>query len=247
MKQGFFTVAENRPLTDAVYRMALTGSTDAVTTPGQFIDIRLDGFYLRRPISVFDWDDHSITIVYKTVGKGTDAMAGLLPGARLDILTGLGNGYNTAPSGPNPLLIGGGVGAPPLYALCKQLLAEGKTPSVLLGANTASEVILKDDFETLLNGSDGKVLLATADGSAGEKGFVTGLMDRISYTYFYACGPRPMFEAIEKTAVTGGQYSFEERMGCGFGACMGCSVETKNGPKRICRDGPVLYREEVIW
>lgn len=247
MKQGLFAVKENVPLTDAVYRMVLEGDATALSATGQFVNLKLDGYYLRRPISVCDWDDQTITLIYKVVGSGTEYMATLKSGATLDVLTGLGNGYDTEKSGQTPLLLGGGVGIPPLYALCKKLIAEGKTPSVVLGFNTASEQFLTKEFEDLLASTDGKLYVTVADGSAGIKGFVTDAMKDLDYSYFYTCGPMPMFRAIESVATTSGQFSFEERMGCGFGACMGCSCKTKYGNKRICKDGPVLEREEIIW
>ena len=223
--------------------MVLVGDTSALTATGQFVNIKLDGFYLRRPISVCDWDCESITIIYKVVGDGTEKMAEIAAGATLDVLVGLGNGYNTEKSGDKPLLIGGGVGVPPLFALCKKLISEGKEVSVVLGFNSEDEIFLMKEYENL----GAKTYIATADGSFGTKGFVTDVMKDIDYTYFYTCGPMPMFKAIESIARTSGQYSFEERMGCGFGACMGCSCKTKYGNKRICKDGPVLEREEIIW
>ena len=243
MKQGIYTILENVKLTDTVMRMSLLGDTSAITASGQFINIKLEGKYLRRPISICDYDDEKIVIVYKIVGVGTEQMAELSVGDKLDVLVGLGNGYNTDKSGEKPLLIGGGVGIPPLYNLCKKLIAKGVTPTVILGFNTADEIFLKEDFEKL----GVKTIITTVDGSFGVNGFVTDAMKDIDYTYFYTCGPMPMFKAIETTAVTSGQYSFEERMGCGFGACMGCSCKTKYGNKRICKDGPVLEREEIIW
>ena len=243
MKQGIYTILENVKLTDTVMRMSLLGDTSAITASGQFINIKLEGKYLRRPISICDYDDEKIVIVYKIVGVGTEQMAELSVGDKLDVLVGLGNGYNTDKSGEKPLLIGGGVGIPPLYNLCKKLIATGVNPTVILGFNTADEIFLKEDFEKL----GVKTIITTVDGSFGVNGFVTDAMKDIDYTYFYTCGPMPMFKAIETTAVTSGQYSFEERMGCGFGACMGCSCKTKYGNKRICKDGPVLEREEIIW
>ncbi|MBQ7105996.1 MAG: dihydroorotate dehydrogenase electron transfer subunit [Clostridia bacterium] len=243
MKQGIYTILENVKLTDTVMRMSLLGDTSDITASGQFINIKLEGKYLRRPISICDYDDEKIVIVYKIVGVGTEQMAELSVGDKLDVLVGLGNGYNTDKSGEKPLLIGGGVGIPPLYNLCKKLIANGVTPTVILGFNTANEIFLKEDFEKL----GVKTIITTVDGSFGVKGYVTDAMKKIDYTYFYTCGPMPMFKAIEATAVTSGQYSFEERMGCGFGACMGCSCKTKYGNKRICKDGPVLEREEIIW
>ncbi len=242
MKQGFFEITKNTPLTDTVYKMVLKGDTSAITKPGQFVNIKLDGEFLRRPISVCDYDENSLTILYKVVGKGTEKMS-KMQGGTLDLLVGLGNGYDTKKSGETPLLIGGGVGVPPMYNLAKTLIGEGKTPSVILGFNTKEEIFYKQEFENL----GIKVYLTTVDGSEGVKGFVTDVMKDLEYSYFYTCGPMPMFKAIEKTAKGSGQYSFEERMGCGFGACMGCSCKTKYGNKRICVDGPVLEREEIIW
>ena len=242
-KQGIYRVLSNEALTPLIYRMVLEGDTSALCATGQFVNLKIDGLYLRRPISVCDWDETTITLIYKVVGKGTEIMAEAKPGRTFDVLTGLGNGYNTAKSGTKPLLLGGGVGIPPLYALCKKLIAEGKTPTVILGFNKQDEIFLADEFRAL----GARVIICTADGSVGIKGFVTDAMKDVEYDYFYTCGPMPMFKAIEAVASTSGQYSFEERMGCGFGACMGCSCKTKYGNKRICRDGPVLEREEIIW
>ena len=242
-KQGIYRVVSNEALTPLIYRMVLEGDTSALCATGQFVNLKIDGLYLRRPISVCDWSENTITLIYKVVGKGTEIMAKALPGQKFDVLTGLGNGYNTAKSGNKPLLLGGGVGIPPLYALCKKLIAEGKTPTVILGFNKQDEIFLADEFRAL----GATVIICTADGSVGVKGFVTDAMKNVEYDYFFTCGPMPMFKAIEAVALTSGQYSFEERMGCGFGACMGCSCKTKYGNKRICRDGPVLEREEIIW
>ena len=242
MKQGFFTIIENKRLTETVFRMVLAGDTSDITVAGQFVNIALDGKYLRRPISVCDLDGDSLTLVYKVVGSGTAQMAGLHAGAELDLLTGLGNGYDTAKSGARPVLLGGGVGVPPLYLLARRLIAEGKRPSVVLGFNTASEVFYEEEFRAL--GVD--VTVTTVDGSRGKKGFVTDALPA-DYDYFFTCGPEPMLKAVWRTARTSGQFSFEERMGCGFGACMGCSCKTVTGYKRICRDGPVLEKEEILW
>ncbi len=233
----------NEPIARDVYKMVLAGDTSAITAPGQFINIQLDGFYLRRPISVCDYDADSVTLLYKVVGGGTEAMSEMKSGDKVDALTGLGNGFNTAKSGDKPLLIGGGVGVPPMFNLCKVLLAEGKNPTVILGFNSAADVFYETEFKAL--GVD--TVVTTADGSYGMKGFVTDAMKGLSYTYFYTCGPEPMFRAIDKVAVTSGQYSFEERMGCGFGACMGCSCKTLTGYKRICKEGPVMEKEEILW
>ena len=242
MKQTIFTVTENTALNANVYRMRLKGDTSCITAAGQFVNIKLDGFYLRRPISVCDVEDDILTIIYKVVGKGTEYMSKLIAGDKLDVLTGLGNGYDLELSGDKPLLLGGGVGVPPLYLLAKRLLAQGKKVSVVLGFNTASEVFYENEFKAL--GCDVKV--TTADGSYGVKGFVTDALPE-EYTYFYTCGPEPMLRAVCKATKTSGQLSFEERMGCGFGACMGCSCKTLTGNKRICKDGPVMKKEEIIW
>lgn len=243
MKQGIYKVISNIQLTETVFKMVIEGDTSALTAPGQFINFSVEGCYLRRPISVCDWNENTITVIYKVVGEGTEKMSKWQEGNECDVLIGLGNGFNTRNSAEAPLLVGGGVGIPPLYGLCKRLIAEGKKPVVILGFNTAGEIFLEDDFKAL--GAD--TIVTTVDGSYGEKGFVTDAMKDLSYSYFYTCGPMPMFKAIEKTAVGSGEYSFEERMGCGFGACMGCSCKTKYGNKRICKEGPVLKREEIIW
>lgn len=242
MKQGIFEITENIALTESVFRMRLYGDASAITASGQFINIKLDGFYLRRPISVCDKDGDTVTIIYKVVGKGTEKLSRMQVGERLDILTGLGNGYDLSTSGDKPLLIGGGVGVPPLYMLAKRLIDQGKTPYVVLGFNTKSEVFYEEEFKDLGCG----VTVTTVDGSYGVKGFVTQAYPD-AYSYFYACGPEPMLKAVYKTAGTSGQMSFEKRMGCGFGACMGCSCKTITGYKRICKDGPVMRTEEILW
>ena len=243
MKQSIFTITENTQLTATVFRMKLSGDTSDIISSGQFVNIKLDGLYLRRPISVCDSEDGVLTLIYKVVGKGTEQMSKMQAGEELDILTGLGNGYNTAVSGDKPVLLGGGVGVPPLYMLCKKLIAEGKSVSVVLGFNTKDEIFCEEDFKDL----GAKVYVATADGSYGIKGFVTDALKEIDYTYFYTCGPEPMLKALYKSTSTSGQFSFEERMGCGFGACMGCSCKTVSGYKRICKDGPVLEKEDILW
>ena len=243
MKQTLFHIKENVNLTENVLKMVLSGDTSDITAPGQFINIKIDGFYLRRPISICDYDDSTITIIYKVVGEGTEVMSKMNAGENLDVLCGLGNGFDTSKSMDKPILIGGGVGVPPMYNLCKKLIAEGKSVTVILGFNKKDEIFYEEEFKNL--GADVKV--TTVDGSYGIKGFVTDALRVTEYSYFYTCGPMPMFKAIEATVKTSGQYSFEERMGCGFGACMGCSCKTKYGNKRICKDGPVLTREEIIW
>lgn len=243
MKQTIFTIKENAPLTSTVYKMVLEGDTSDITNCGQFVNIKLDGLFLRRPISVCDCEGDLLTLVYKVVGRGTEIMKNMTVGEELDVLTGLGNGYDTSLSGDAPMLLGGGVGVPPMYMLCKKLIQEGKRPSVVLGFNTKDEIFYEDEFRAL----GASVTVTTVDGSCGTKGFVTDVMKDADYTYFYTCGPEPMLKAIHKTSVTSGQYSFEERMGCGFGACMGCSCKTVTGYKRICKEGPVLVKEEILW
>ena len=242
MNQQILTIKENVPVTKTVYRMRLEGADLEEQKPGGFVNIRLEGLFLRRPISVYDSAPGSLTILYKVVGKGTEQMAGMKAGETLDVLTGLGNGYDLSKAGDEPLLLGGGVGVPPLYLLAKQLCAEGKTVRAVLGFNTAEEVFGEEEFKALGCG----VTVTTADGSYGVKGFVTDALPE-DYSYFYTCGPEPMLRAVYRTAITSGQFSFEERMGCGFGACMGCSCKTITGYKRICREGPVLEKEEILW
>ena len=242
MKQSIFTILSNVALTDSVYKMVLSGDTSHITNCGQFVNIQLDGLFLRRPISVCDYDGETLTIVYKVVGKGTEAMCKMAPGTELDILTGLGNGYDLDLAGDHPVLLGGGVGVPPMYNLAKKLRALGKTVSVILGFNTKSEVFYEEEFKAL----GCEVCVTTVDGSYGIKGFVTDALPE-NYTYFYTCGPEPMLKAVHRATVTSGEMSFEERMGCGFGACMGCSCKTLTGYKRICKEGPVMKKEEILW
>ena len=243
MKQGIFTIISNEALTDSVYKMVLSGDTSAITASGQFVNIQLAGKFLRRPISVCDYDSQTLTIVYKVVGKGTEQMSVMSAGEQLDILTGLGNGYDLSLSGDKPVLLGGGVGVPPMYNLAKKLIALGKDVTVILGFNTKSEVFYEEEFKAL----GCNVIVATADGSHGVKGFATTPLAELDYTYFYTCGPEPMLKAVYKATSTSGQMSFEERMGCGFGACMGCSCKTLTGYKRICKEGPVMKKEEILW
>jgi len=243
MNTVIFELISNKKIAKNTYEWVLSGDISDITAPGQFVNIKLDGFYLRRPISVCDAEDGKLTLIFKAVGEGTEKMAEMQVGSRLDILSGLGNGYDTEKSGDRPLLLGGGAGVPPMYMLCKKLVAEGKKPTVILGFGSADEVFYKDEFIK----AGAEVIVATADGSEGVRGFVTDAMAGVDYTYFYTCGPEPMLKAIYDKSETSGQLSFEERMGCGFGACMGCSCKTKYGNKRICRDGPVLVKEEIIW
>lgn len=245
MKQEIFQILKNRPLARGVYELTLSGDTSAITAPGQFVNIRIDGFYLRRPISVCDWEDGKLTLIYKTVGEGTQAMADMPAGARLDLLTGLGNGFSLENSGNMPLLVGGGVGAPPLYALAKLLLQAGRTVTVVLGFAGAADAFYLDEFTAL----GAQVLCAAQDGSLGTPGTVIDALrtNKPIFDYSYACGPMPMLRALYDYTDVPGQFSFEERMGCGFGACMGCTCHTITGSKRICKDGPVLTREEILW
>ncbi|MCI8720773.1 MAG: dihydroorotate dehydrogenase electron transfer subunit [Oscillospiraceae bacterium] len=242
MTQGIYRIQYNQQLTADVWEMRLEGDTGAITAPGQFINIRLDGLFLRRPISICDWDGQGITIIYKVVGKGTAALGGMEQGQELDVLCGLGNGFDVSRCGERTLVIGGGVGVPPMYGLAKALLRAGKTPVAILGFNKKEEIFYEDRFREL----GIETTVTTVDGSYGVKGFVTDALPE-EYGYFCACGPLPMLKAVYNAAATSGLLSFEERMGCGFGACMGCSCRTKYGNKRICKDGPVLEKEEIIW
>lgn len=242
MKQVLLKIAENSQIAPSVFRMKLCGDVKAITASGQFINIKIDGLFLRRPVSVCDKEESSVTIIYKVVGKGTKKMSEMNVGDVLDVLTGLGNGYDLSLSGDSPLLIGGGVGVPPMYMLAKKLREQNKKVSVILGFNKKEEIFYENEFKAL--GCD--VTVATADGSYGVKGFVTDAYPK-EYSYFYACGPEPMLKAVYKTAKTQGQMSFEKRMGCGFGACMGCSCKTITGYKRICKEGPVMKTEEILW
>ena len=244
-KKGIYRIEANERLTETVWRMRLAGDTQWITVPGQFVNIALEGKYLRRPISVCDCDEGTLTLIYKVVGEGTEQMSRLEAGAELDLLTGLGNGFSTNNNARRPLLVGGGVGVPPLYGLARRLLAEGKPVEVVLGFNTASEVFYEEEFRAL----GCHVTVATADGSRGIEGLVTTAIAAagLNFDYFYACGPLPMLHALYNAVEQDGQMSFEERMGCGFGACMGCTCKTKYGNKRICREGPVLQKGEIIW
>ncbi len=246
MKEVFFKIESNELIAKNTWEMVLTGDTSEITAPGQFVNIKLDGFFLRRPISVCDSENGRMTLIYKAVGEGTELMTGMKPGTELNVLTGLGNGFDTSLAGDSPVLIGGGAGIPPMYALTKALISVLKPENikVVLGFNTLDELFYWSKFSDL--GVD--VRVATADGSVGTKGFVTDVLRDLDYTFFYTCGPMPMFKAIEAAAKTSGQYSFEERMGCGFGACMGCSMMMKDGTyKRVCKEGPVFRREEILW
>lgn len=239
-----YQIIENNPIAPGVFLLDLAGGTSMVKAPGQFAQLQIPGFYLRRPISICDWDENGMTLIYKTVGQGTEALSRLQPGDTLDALNGLGNGYDVSRCNFNPLVIGGGVGIPPLYALTKALTAAGKQPAVILGFNKAEEIFLLEEFEDL----GVEVSVTTADGSFGQKGFVTDAMREKDARYVFACGPLPMLKAVyKKSGNPTGQYSLEERMGCGFGACMGCTLETRFGPRRVCKDGPIFLKEELLW
>jgi len=242
MKKGVFEIIENAALTESVYKMTLSGDVSDITAPGQFVNIQIDSLYLRRPISVCDVSGNTVTIIYKVVGKGTKRMSQMHSG-QLDVLSGLGNGYDMSVAGDKPVLLGGGVGVPPMYLLAKKLIEQGKQVNVILGFNTQNEVFFEKEFREL--GAD--VTVTTVDGTHGMKGFVTDALADMDYTYFYACGPEPMLKAVYKASNTSGQLSFEKRMGCGFGACMGCSCKTITGYKRICKEGPVMRKEEILW
>ena len=243
MKNVIYTVKSNEKLTENVFRMVLSGDISAVTASGQFINIKIDSLYLRRPISIFDCNENELSIIYKVVGTGTEMMSKMPAGTELDCLVGLGNGFDISAAGDHPVVIGGGVGVPPMYYLAKKLIEDGKKVTAILGFNTAAEVFGKEDFEKL----GAETIVTTVDGSEGIKGFVTDALKDVDYSYFYTCGPEPMLKAVYNNTSTSGQLSFEERMGCGFGACMGCSCKTKYGNKRICKEGPVLVKEEIIW
>ena len=240
MRQGKFQIIENLPLARDIMSLRLGGDTGAIVRPGQFVNIQVEGCFLRRPLSVCDWDDGSLTLVYRIAGRGTELLAKMKKGS-LDLLTGLGNGFDTAISGDRPLLIGGGLGFTPLYALAKSLIKEGKRVQVILGFASKEQAVYVDKFRAL----GCEVTVCTEDGSLGIKGFVTRAMEGLDYSHFYTCGPEAMFRAVSDCSVTSGQFSFEQRMGCGFGACMGCSCETLYGVKRICKEGPVLMKEEI--
>lgn len=243
-KRDIYTIGENTKIAKDVYFMTLYGDTSFITAPGQFINIELEGFYLRRPISICDWDKEKILIIYKVVGAGTEKMAQMKAGEKLDVLTGLGNGFTINADTEKPLVIGGGVGTPPMYNLAKQLIQNGQKPTVILGFGTKDDVFYEDEFKAL----GCEVYVTTNDGSYGTKGFVTDVIKKLDdYDYFYTCGPEPMLKAIYNATECSGQLSFEERMGCGFGGCMGCSCKTVTGYKRICKEGPILLKEDIIW
>ena len=243
MKQSVFTLRENTALTESVFRLRLEGDTSAISAPGQFVNIRLEGRFLRRPISVCDREGNELTLICKAVGRGTEQLRTCAAGTKLDLLTGLGNGFDLTPAGEHPLVIGGGVGIPPLYWLTRELIGQGRPVTAVLGFNTAAEIFYAEEFRAL----GAQVILTTADGSEGRRGFVTDVLPGLGYSYFFTCGPEPMLKAVYRSTRGSGQFSLEARMGCGFGACMGCSCRTAAGSKRICKEGPVLRKEELLW
>ena len=258
MKQSVFHIVSNRPLTDDVFELRLAGDASAFTRPGQFAEISVEGLFLRRPISVCDWNDVELLLLVKAVGKGTNALRDLKSGASLDILTGLGNGFEVGQgtegtSASRTVLVGGGIGIAPLYALARQLSVERSRIGiaaplpVILGFRKAADVFYVKEFVEL----GCNVMVATEDGSMGTRGFVTDVLSahpELCYAYAYACGPMPMLRAVARLPqVTDGQFSFEARMGCGFGACMGCTIATTSGPKRVCREGPVFHKAELVF
>lgn len=240
---SYFTILTNEKIAKSTYRMTLEGDTSAITAPGQFINIKLSGLYLRRPMSICDYNDNTMTVIYKVIGKGTELLTTMKKGEKLDVLSGLGNGFNPENSGETPMLIGGGCGVPPLYNLAKKLKSKGCKITAILGFDTKESVFFEEEMKEFCD----RVYVTTNDGSYGTKGFVTDIAKDIDCSYFYTCGPEPMLKAVYNATTSSGELSFEERMGCGFGACMGCSCETKYGSKRICKDGPVLTKEEIIW
>ena len=240
-KDDFFVLRENSKIAKNTYRAVFEGNTKRNVAPGQFVNIKINNLYLRRPISVADYDSTTMTLIYKAIGEGTTALSEAKPGTEFDILTGLGNGYTVR--GEKPLLIGGGVGVPPLYGLAKRLARRGTKAVIVMGFGSADEVFYEKEFADLGH----EVRITTMDGTAGKKGLVTDVMADIDYDYFYSCGPEPMLKAVYKATHTNGQFSFEERMGCGFGACMGCSCKTITGSRRICTEGPVIEKTELIW
>lgn len=245
MQQVIFEIVSNRALTPLIYEMRLKGDTSAITRPGQFVELSIEGLFLRRPISVCNFDEGELTLVYKVVGKGTAEMAAMQVGRKVDVLTGLGNGFNADAECQRALLVGGGVGVPPLYRLARELLAKGREVTVVLGFNTAAELFYEEEFKAL----GVNLVVATVDGSKGVKGFVTDAIREsgVTFDYFYSCGPLPMLKALSQSVATDGELSLEERMGCGFGICMGCSIQTASGAKRVCKEGPVFKKEEILW
>ena len=245
MKKSLFTLEHARQLNNDTYELVLSGDTSAITAPGQFVNIQLPGKFLRRPISVCSWTAEALLLVVKVVGAGTHELVRCVPGTELDVLSGLGNGFDLSPAGNAPVLAGGGIGAAPLYGLAQRLLERGVTPTVALGFRSGKDAFYLEEFAAL----GCRLLAATEDGSLGTRGYVTDSLAKLpQISYVYACGPLPMLKAVHQMpGLPGGQFSFEARMGCGFGACMGCTVPTVNGAKRVCKDGPILCKEEILW
>jgi dihydroorotate dehydrogenase electron transfer subunit len=243
MENIIFEICSNEMLAQGIYRLRLCGGYRDEVMPGQFVQVRLPGFYLRRPISVCDAGDGILTLIYKTVGDGTDALSRMKCGEKLDILTGLGNGYDLSRAGDAPLVLGGGVGIPPLYMLCRKLSEKGCKVTAVLGFNTSADVFYTDEFAEICE----RVIVSTADGSHGIRGFVTDAAADVKHTFYYSCGPKPMLDSVARVFGSAGQMSLEERMGCGFGTCMGCTVMTKSGARRVCADGPVFDAGEIYY
>ena len=237
-------IISNIQLTQDIYKMILEVDTSFITNPGQFINITIDNKYLKRPISISDYTDNSLTIIYKVVGKGTKILSNKIKGETIEALVGLGNGF-TIKDNKEVLLVGGGVGIPPLYNLAKQLINNNTKVNVLLGFNTINDIFYDKEFKEL----GCTVYITTIDGSKGIKGHIgNGLQEyNLTNLYYYSCGPKPMLKALTQISNNQGQLSFEARMGCGFGACMGCSIEVKDGYKRICKEGPIFSSEEILW
>ena len=245
MEKAIYTILSNELIADKTFRMRLAGPTGSLKHAGQFVDVAIDGFYLRRPLAAQEWDSESLAVIYKVVGEGTAVMSEMTPGLTLEVLSGLGNGFDVDACKKNALIVCGGLGASPVFSLAKELLAAGKKVCVVMGFNTAADAVLIDDFKAM--GAD--VHLATLDGSLGVKGFVTDAIKAVEpeFDYFYTCGPAPMMKAVCQSLEGPGEASLEERMGCGCGICYGCTCHTASGPKRVCADGPVFKKEDIIW
>ncbi|MGN0201631.1 MAG: dihydroorotate dehydrogenase electron transfer subunit [Candidatus Cryptobacteroides sp.] len=244
MERLTLTVLDNRQTASGIFEMRL-GGCSAACRAGQFVNLEVDGFFLRRPISVCDWEDGVLTLAYRVVGEGTAAMAAMAPGTRIDTLAALGNGFDTGVPCREALLAGGGIGLAPLYKLTRELVGKGVGVTVVAGFRTASEIFREEAFVK----AGARFIVATEDGSRGVRGFVTDALreEGLSYDYIFSCGPLPMMKALCAATTAPAQMSLEERMGCGFGICMGCTCRTSSGAKRICKEGPVFKREEIIW
>ena len=242
MRDNRYTVVKNEEIAPGTYYMTIAGDTSQIKDPGQFINIKIDGLYLRRPMSICSYDEESMSIIYKVVGKGTEAMSRMPAGDSFDALSPLGNGFDTEKIPEGALLIGGGAGAMPIYTLAMILRDKGKKPHVIIGFNREEEIFFADEFRDL----GVELTIATMDGSVGVKGTVVDAMEKANRPYVCVCGPDPMMKAVAEHS-SGGQFDLGARMACGFGACMGCTVITKSGPKRVCKDGPIFDQEEIIW